>query len=165
MDLTTEEKESLRELLAQIRQVAEDFMHEYLGRLAQQLPKNRLMFLAMRDSAETVLGVFADTLALLDDPEKYQAVVSAREESKEQYESLAQQYVVWVDCFHWAAERCLGEAFTPLARSSQRKLTMISSMAVIAGVLGTLNMIPDDDLRRIRTRTSAPDQVSEYQTP
>ena len=138
MDLTTTEREAVSDLLAQIRQIGEDFTHEYVGRTMVMAPKNRLLFMMSRDTGETLLSAFADTVSLLDDPEKLsKALTFLGQESPPLAEihRWAKEFDLGVECFNWAARRCLGEAFTPPAQSGHRKLALIRRAAIMSGLM------------------------------
>ena len=132
MDLTPEEKEGLRELLAGIRQVGEDFAHVFANRMLIVSPDRRLALRVALDGGETLLSSFADSVASLFDREWLSAALGLLDDRAQQ-SAFREGFDFRVECFQWAADRCLGSAFTSQARSAHRKLAMITRAAVMSG--------------------------------
>ena len=127
MDLTMEEQEAVREMLAKIRQVAEDFVHEYFGRLAMLVPKERLLYLdSVADNGKAMLWGLAATIELHEHPGEHSAALAVVMSSVEQIGALNKQFEITVECFRWAATRCLGDEFTPAMQSGHRKLAALT---------------------------------------
>lgn len=135
MDLTPEEREGMHELLALVRQIGEDFSHEYYGRVTSVAPRDRLVYLARQDSSEVLLSSLAESVALLDDTERFAAALASFRVAEYHNTPFDQEYEVRIASFHWACERCFGAAFTPAARSAQRKLADITRAAMLSGLL------------------------------
>ena len=132
MDLTSEEKEGLRDLLAKLREIAEDFSHAYLSRLQLLVPERRLRaFTSVLDGGELLLLSLAEIVALLDEPEQL-AAKPVLGENHLPKDSPAENYDLKVECCFWAAEHCLGDAFTPQARSGLRKVSTFRRAAFLS---------------------------------
>jgi hypothetical protein len=136
MDLTAKEKEALRALLAEIRQVGEDFTEVYLNRMLQLVAERRLrVFTSAIAGGETLLAGFAQGVALLDEPQQLATTpVLGKENLPKDFP--AENYDLKVECFGWAAERCLGTAYTPQAQAGLRKLGLMRRAAVMPGRAG-----------------------------
>jgi hypothetical protein len=129
MDLTVEEREAVREMHAKIRQVAEDFAHEYFGRLAVLAPKERILYLGFAgENGKALLWGLAAAIELYEYPGQCSDALAVVMDSAEQMARLTKQFEITVECFRWAAARCLGDEFTPAMRSGHSKV------AAIAGV-------------------------------
>jgi len=131
MDMSAEERQAVRELLAQIRQVSEDFVHVYVNRLRSAGLGKRLALQLVLDSGEMMLATFADDVASLSDPALTATALGTLNEGATEHDFL-QGYSVLIESFHWAAERCLGVEFTALARSGHRKLAMLAPTAAMS---------------------------------
>ena len=131
MGLTQEEKESLRDLLAKLREIGEDFARAYLSRLQLLAPRHLRAFTSAIDSGELLLSSLAEGIALLDEPEQ----LSSKPLLGERYlprDGTIENYDLKIACAVWAIERCLGDAYTPQARSGLRKFSQIRRAAFLS---------------------------------
>ena len=142
MDLTQEDQDAVREMLALLRQVAEDFVHEYFGRMAASAPEDRLVHLSGADGGQYLLWTLVDTVELYGDPERFSEALMVAPDSIDEIAEFEEKYKKRVECFYWAAERCLGSAFRPAMRSGHRKLSAIAGRAVMSGARKTLGVMP-----------------------
>ena len=142
MDLTQDEQDAVRQMLALLRQVAEDFVHEYFGRMALLAPKDRLVHLSGAEGGQYLLWTLVDTVELYGDPQRHSEALMVTSSSINQIEGFDEKFKKRVECFYWAAERCLGGAFTETMRSGHRKLSAIAGRAVMSGAQKTLGQLP-----------------------
>jgi len=133
MDLTPEERKALRDMLARIRAIAEDFVQEYYGRMLKLAPKDRFLYLNGGDGGQFLLWNLVDTVELCDAPERLAETLAMVAKSGAELEELSEQLDVRVECFYWTAKRCLGDAFTPMMRSGHKKLTAITGKVALSG--------------------------------
>lgn len=126
MDLTQEDIESLRRLLDQIREIGEDFAHVFANRMIAQGPKSRRIAVTSgQNGGELILSNLAASVALLDEAERESANLTFDVGEAQISETI--DFNLKVECFQWAAERCLGGAFTPEVKAAHRKLALITA--------------------------------------
>jgi hypothetical protein len=122
MELTREEKDALRELLGKVRQIAEDFCCVYVNHFLEIAPEHRLRVLqSAMDGGELFLGRLESFVAAVDDRSEPLAV----DRSRMTPSGMDSPRGHLRECFYWAAERCLGDEFTPLMRSAHYKMVDI----------------------------------------
>ena len=127
MGLTQEEKDGLRALFGQIRQIGEDFAHVYAARLVALRPRHGLLANpSVFDGGETLLSNIGASLCLLDELDRHAIAVTILGSWIKPDESMAGGFKLRFECFLWAIERCLGEAFTPELKTALHKLTQIA---------------------------------------
>jgi predicted AAA+ superfamily ATPase len=120
MELTQEEKAALRELLGKVRQVAEDFCCVYVNHFLQSAPEHRLRVLkSAMDGGELLLGRLQSFVTAIDNRSES---VPPFENQEAAYSEMNSTGGYLRDCFYWAAERCLGQDFTPIMRVAYYKM-------------------------------------------
>ena len=79
----------------------------------------------MPGGSERLLSNLTACIALLDGAERSSANLTFDPDDPKLAEVM--RFDHRVDCFEWAVERCLGQAFTPELRAAHRKLTLFAA--------------------------------------